>query len=77
MLMLRRMLMLPIAMVLALFLPALAIAGAPALAAAPATRPAVLRVAADPNNLPFSNRLSEGFENKIAELVAHDMGATV
>lgn len=34
----------------------------------------VLRVCSDPNNLPFSNRLGEGFENKIAELVARDLG---
>jgi len=31
------------------------------------------RVCADPNNLPFSNKKGEGFENKIAELVAADM----
>lgn len=39
-------------------------------------RPArpVLRVCADPNNLPFSNRAGAGFENRIAELVAHDLG---
>jgi mxaJ protein len=36
-----------------------------------------LRVCADPNNLPFSNAKGEGFENKIAALVAKDMGATV
>jgi mxaJ protein len=42
------------------------------------TRPAgVLRVCADPNNLPFSNEKGEGFENKIAELLAHDMGERV
>jgi quinoprotein dehydrogenase-associated probable ABC transporter substrate-binding protein/PQQ-dependent catabolism-associated CXXCW motif protein len=29
-----------------------------------------LRVCADPNNLPFSNQAGEGFENKIAELLA-------
>src|SRR5690348_14314066 len=33
-----------------------------------------LRVCADPNNLPFSNRAGEGFENRIAELVARDLG---
>jgi mxaJ protein len=33
----------------------------------------VLRVCSDPNNLPFSNDKQEGFENKIAELVARDM----
>jgi quinoprotein dehydrogenase-associated probable ABC transporter substrate-binding protein len=42
------------------------------------TRPAgVLRVCADPNNLPFSNQRGEGFENKIAELLAHDLGERV
>ena len=29
-----------------------------------------LRVCADPDNLPFSNRRQQGFENKIAQLVA-------
>jgi mxaJ protein len=33
----------------------------------------VLRVAADPNNLPFSNERGEGFENKIAELIAREL----
>lgn len=33
-----------------------------------------LRVCADPNNLPFSNREGEGFENKLAEMLAEDMG---
>jgi mxaJ protein len=37
----------------------------------------ILRVAADPNNLPFSNSQREGFENKIAELIAHDLGAQI
>jgi len=32
-----------------------------------------LRVCADPNNLPYSNRAEEGFENKIAELIAADL----
>ena len=36
-----------------------------------------LRVCADPNNLPFSNRRREGFENKIAELIAAELHATV
>jgi mxaJ protein len=35
----------------------------------------VLRVCADPNNLPFSNRAGEGFENKLADLLASDRGA--
>jgi mxaJ protein len=34
-----------------------------------------LTVCADPNNLPFSNKAEEGFENKIANLMARDMGA--
>jgi mxaJ protein len=32
-----------------------------------------LRVCADPNNLPFSNQKGEGFENKIADLIANEM----
>src|SRR5947209_12972731 len=35
----------------------------------------VLRVCADPNNLPFSNDRGQGFENRLAELVARDLGA--
>src|SRR3982751_1605283 len=35
----------------------------------------VLRVTADPNNLPFSNERREGFENKIAELIAKELNA--
>ena len=31
---------------------------------------------ADPENLPFSNRQLEGFENKIASLIAKELGAT-
>lgn len=34
-----------------------------------------LRVCADPNNLPFSNQQQQGFENKIAEIVARDLNA--
>ena len=33
------------------------------------------RVCADPYNLPFSNRQLEGFENKIAALIAKELGA--
>jgi quinoprotein dehydrogenase-associated probable ABC transporter substrate-binding protein len=36
-----------------------------------------LRICADPNNLPFSNERLEGFENKLAELIAHDLNATL
>jgi mxaJ protein len=43
-----------------------------------ATTPSrVLRVCADPNNMPFSNARGDGFENRIAELIAHDLHATV
>ena len=31
------------------------------------------RVCADPNNLPFSNLAGDGFENKLAELIAGDL----
>ncbi|HEY0544463.1 MAG TPA: substrate-binding domain-containing protein [Pyrinomonadaceae bacterium] len=37
----------------------------------------VLRVCADPNNLPFSNQRQEGFENRIADLIAREMHARV
>jgi len=33
-----------------------------------------LKVCADPNNLPFSNRAEEGFENKLARLWAREAG---
>jgi len=32
------------------------------------------KVCADPNNMPYSNSNSEGFENKIAEVIAADLG---
>ena len=35
------------------------------------------RVCADPNNLPFSNRRQEGFENKLAEMLAGALGQSV
>src|SRR4051812_48549498 len=69
---------------------AAAIAAAPVLARAgcpcadernaappPATPPktiTALRVCADPNNPPFSNRAHEGFEDKIGALIAQDLG---
>ena len=50
----------------------------PIASAQPIARPAgVLRVCADPNNLPFSNQRGEGFENKLAELLAQDLGERV
>lgn len=36
-----------------------------------------LRVCADPNSLPQSNQLGQGYENKIAEALAHDLGKKV
>jgi mxaJ protein len=38
---------------------------------------APLRVCADPDYLPFSNRAGEGFENKIAQAVAKALGQTL
>jgi quinoprotein dehydrogenase-associated probable ABC transporter substrate-binding protein len=39
--------------------------------------PKVLRVCADPRNMPFSNEDGEGFENKLAELVASKLGKSL
>ena len=44
-------------------------------APAAASRPEPLRVCADPNNLPFTNNRGEGFENRLAQLLARDLGA--
>jgi mxaJ protein len=61
-------------------LAALALFGAAAAAGAQATpvvaktSAKVLRVCADPDNLPFSNEKGEGFDNKIAALIASDLG---
>jgi mxaJ protein len=41
----------------------------------PGTR--ILKIAADPNNLPFTNDKLEGFENKIAALVADELNAQI
>jgi mxaJ protein len=40
-----------------------------------ATASRILKVCADPNNLPFSNKQRQGFENRIAELISSDMKA--
>lgn len=40
-----------------------------------AVAPRVLRFCVDPNNMPFSNAHAEGLENRIAELVARELGA--
>ena len=51
-----------------------AVALALAAIGAPAARAEPLRVCADPNNMPFSDRKGEGFENKLATLVAGELG---
>jgi mxaJ protein len=43
------------------------------LCTAAAAAPDALTVCADPNNLPFSNQAHEGFENKIAGLIAKEL----
>lgn len=50
----------------------LALAAAPAGAAEDGA--GRLRVCSDPDNMPFSNRAGEGFENRIAAVVAADLG---
>jgi quinoprotein dehydrogenase-associated probable ABC transporter substrate-binding protein len=47
------------------------------MAGAPPRPASELRVCADPYDMPFSNSQGEGFENKIAQLVARDLNATV
>jgi quinoprotein dehydrogenase-associated probable ABC transporter substrate-binding protein len=37
----------------------------------------VLRVCADPNNLPYSNQAGEGFENRLAEMVAGELALPI
>jgi quinoprotein dehydrogenase-associated probable ABC transporter substrate-binding protein len=39
--------------------------------------PKVLRVCADPRNMPFSTQQGEGFENKLAELFAQKLGKSL
>jgi len=39
--------------------------------------PKVLRVCADPRNMPFSDQQGEGFENKLAELFAQKLGKSL
>lgn len=45
--------------------------------AAATSAPRELRVCAEPDNLPFSNQKLEGFENKLVDLIAADLHATV
>jgi quinoprotein dehydrogenase-associated probable ABC transporter substrate-binding protein len=61
---------------------ALAVLALAAALAAPAqaqdvTAEPTFRVCADPNNLPFSNEAQEGFENKLADLIAGALGEKV
>jgi quinoprotein dehydrogenase-associated probable ABC transporter substrate-binding protein len=49
----------------------------PVVQSAEAAKEDVLRVCADPDNLPFSNRAGEGYENKIAEALARDLNRRV
>jgi mxaJ protein len=37
----------------------------------------LLRVCADPNNLPYSNQQQKGFENALATMIANDLGMQV
>jgi len=61
--------------------PALALAqqvpSAAGQAGAPAAAAAALRVCADPHSMPQSNDHGEGYENKIAEALARDLGKKV
>ena len=52
----------------------LAMAGSPPASAAERT---AFRVCADPNYLPYSNQAGEGFENRIAKILAGDLGLPV
>ena len=45
----------------------------PALFCLPLMAAPPLRVCADPDNLPFSNRAGAGFDDRIVTLVAHDL----
>jgi mxaJ protein len=60
------------AMAAAMFMAFVLCAGS-LLAAGPAYA-SVLRVCSDPDNMPFSNGKGEGFENKLAELIAERLG---
>jgi len=66
----------PLAIVVAVLLAGTS-ACAESVARADAADARVLRVCADPNNLPFSNEAEEGFENALARLVAEELGARV
>jgi mxaJ protein len=53
---------------------ALLAVGSAAGADAPPAADKVLRVCADPNSMPQSNRAGDGYENRIAELLAKELG---
>ncbi|MGH8176927.1 MAG: quinoprotein dehydrogenase-associated putative ABC transporter substrate-binding protein [Steroidobacter sp.] len=53
------------------------IAGISACAAWAEESDPVLRVCADPNNMPQSNQRGEGYENRIAEELARDLGRSI
>jgi quinoprotein dehydrogenase-associated probable ABC transporter substrate-binding protein len=62
-------------------LPAIALMTQQAMAQAPGlgigaelVDPQVLRVCSDPNDLPFSNQAEQGFENRIADVLAKELG---
>lgn len=59
---------------LAAFFVLLAVSGT---AAAEPEKASTLRVCADPNNLPYSNAAGQGFENRLAELLAQSLGKKV
>lgn len=40
-------------------------------------RQGILRICADPNNMPFSNESEDGFENKLAKLVGTALGQNI
>jgi quinoprotein dehydrogenase-associated probable ABC transporter substrate-binding protein len=52
-----------------------AMLGAAHVEGAESTSSAFLRVCADPDNMPFSDAKGEGFENKLAELIAEKLGS--
>jgi quinoprotein dehydrogenase-associated probable ABC transporter substrate-binding protein len=54
-----------------------AVASAQAVSRTPLAQAKPLRVCSDPENMPFSNQKLEGFENRIASLLAKELGTTV
>src|SRR4051812_3077008 len=55
----------------------LAVVAAAQLARAEQEDSSVLRVCADPSNMPLSNQNGEGYENQIAQELARDLGRKV